>query len=124
MKELKNRHGGLTAVLVVMVIANLGILAAYLFSLGGTRETLPEIPPWSIPVLIVFGVINLVCAIALFRWKKWGFWGLLVMSVVLFFFNLSFGIGVRGALPGLLGPVILYGVLQLGEEKNGWCQLE
>lgn len=54
-------------------------------------------------------------------WKKWGFYLHVGVSLVVFAINLSFGLGAS-TVQGLIGPVILYLVLQLGEPK-GWVQL-
>ena len=68
--------------------------------------------------------MNLVFAIALLRWKEWGFWGFVATSVVIFFVNLSFGFSLGRALLGLLGVANLYGVLHIGKERQGWSQLD
>jgi hypothetical protein len=81
-------------------------------------------PRWAFPVLTVGGIFNVVCAIALFRWKKWGFWGLAASAVTIFFINLSLGLGTGRALLGFLGLPILYGVLHIGKEGKGWSQLD
>ena len=67
---------------------------------------------------------NIVCAVALFQWKKWAFWGFVASAVITFAINLEIGLGVGQAVLGLIGIVILYWVLQMGKEKKGWAQLE
>jgi len=122
---MKQRHGCLTAWLILMLIANSATALLYLFSGAAIASKLPHIPPsWLFPLLIVFALFNVVCAIALFQWKKWGFWGFLLTSVVAVFANLSAGLGIGLALLGLIGIAILYGVLQIGNENKGWPQLE
>lgn len=72
-----------------------------------------------------FGIINLICTIALLRWKKWGFWGFGLSSIVIFVFNfLVAQLGLFNSLLGLLGTVLLYIVLQIGNQNKGWPQLE
>jgi hypothetical protein len=65
-----------------------------------------------------------VCTIALFRWKKWGFWGFCVSSVVAIVVNLSGGLGIGSYLSGLIMIGLMYGVLQIGRENKGWPQLD
>ncbi len=128
MAEAKSRHGCLTAWLVLMIAANSASAVSsalmYLFGSEAMRQTLPDPPWWTLPVLAVFSLLNLVCAISLFRWKKWGFWGVCVTGVVTLIVNLSVGLGILQALTGLGGVLLLYGVLQIGKENKGWSQLE
>ena len=70
------------------------------------------------------GQFNLVCAIALFQWKKWGFWGACGSSIVAIVVNLSIGLNPAAVVLGLLGVLLLYGVLHIGKENKGWPQLE
>ena len=121
---LKQRHGCLTAYLVFMIIANSATSLIYLVGSEGIRKNAPNMPEWVFPVLIVGGIFNLVCAIALFRWKKWGFWGFVCSAAVVFFVNLAIGLNPVAAVGGLLGVAILYGVLHIGKERKGWTQLE
>jgi hypothetical protein len=124
MADVKSRHGCLTAWLVLMIIANSATALMYLLGSGAIRQTLPNMPGWAFPVLIVMSLFNLVCAIALFQWKKWGFWGFCASSIVALVVNLSVGLGIVSALSGLLGLLLLYGVLHIGKENKGWPQLD
>jgi len=124
MADGKNRHGCLTAWLVLMIIANSATALMYLFGSGAIRQTLPNMPGWAFPVLIVTSLFNLVCATALFQWKKWGFWEFCATGVVALVVNLSVSLGIGPALGGLLGVLLLYGVLHIGKENKGWPQLD
>ena len=88
------------------------------------REAVPGMPGWGMPLLIVLALVNLACAIALFKWKMWGFWGICITSAIALGVNLAAGLGIRSAVTGLLGVLILYGVLQIGKENKGWPQLD
>ena len=120
----KSRHGCLTAWLIFMMIAN--SMSVLIYVLGGQaiKQAIPNSPGWLFPSLIVLSAFNLVCAIALFKWKKWGFWGFLGSSVAAFIINLSIGMGLVQSVLGLLGIAILYGVLNIGENNKGWSQLQ
>jgi hypothetical protein len=120
----KTRHGCLTAYLVFMIIANSATALIYLTSSDAIRENEPSMPEWAFPVLIVACIVNLACAIALFKWKKWGFWGFTSTACLSLFVNLSIGLSPASAAGGLLGIAILYGVLQIGKENKGWSQLD
>jgi hypothetical protein len=123
MSDQKQRHGCLTAYLILMIVANSA--TAIFYFIGRTAGALfqPGMGSWAI-LLGFIGLINLACAIALFSWKKWGFWGFATTSLVTLFLNLYLGIGIGPSLLGLVGIAILYGVLQIGNENKGWPQLE
>jgi hypothetical protein len=120
----KQRHGCLTAYLVFMIIANSGTALLYLTSSDAIQKNMPNMPGWAFPALIAAGFFNLVCAIALFRWKKWGFWGFVGSAAVTLGVNIAAGLSPGSALGGFVGIAILYGVLQIGDENKGWPQLE
>ncbi len=124
MSEGKQRHGCLTAWLVLMIVANAATALMYLLGSAAIRENFPSAPAWAFPVLAVMGIANVVCAIALFQWKKWGFFGFLVTSAIAFVVNLMIGLIIVQAVLGLTGVAILYGVLQIGKERKGWTQLD
>lgn len=107
-----------------MIVAN--ALTAFGYLVGGqaVREQLPGMPAWAIPVLIVMSLFNLVCALALFQWKRWGFWGFCVSGVVALVVNLSSGLGIGSSIAGFSGIILLFGVLQIGRENKGWPQLD
>ena len=120
----KQRHGCLTAYLVFIIIANSASAFMYIVGREAIRQNLPDMPDWAFPVLIAFGVLNLVCAIALFKWKKWGFWGFTFSACIVLVVNLAIGLSPAQAFGGLIGVAILYGVLQIGRTNKGWPQLE
>lgn len=119
-----SRYGCLTAYLVFMIIANCASSVMYLIGREGIQKSLPNMPDWAFPVLMLFGIFNLVCAIALFRWRMWGFWGFVVSACVIVIVNLLIGLHPVQAASGLIGVAILYGVLQIGRENKGWSQLK
>jgi hypothetical protein len=120
----KKRHGCLTAYLVLMIIANCATALFYVIGSEAVKRRLPNMPDWAFPVLIAIGIVNLVCAVALLRWKKWGFWGFCISTAIVFVLNLAIGLSVASAIGGLLGVAILYGVLHIGKDNKGWPQLD
>jgi hypothetical protein len=85
------------------------------------------LPLWNIVVSIVASVLVIGFTVALFMWKKWGFWGLIGIEVV----NIAAGV-VEGetftVITSILSAVIaiglLYATLQIGGQNKGWTQLE
>jgi len=124
MSEDKHRHGCLLAFLILMIIVNTLVALMYLLGGGMIRQSLPNMPDWALPVLGLLCIVNLACAIALLKWKKWGFYGLVGTSAAAVAINLVIGMGIIQSVLGLAGIAILYGVLQIGKENKGWTQLE
>jgi hypothetical protein len=120
----KKRHGCLTAYLVVAIILNSATALLYLFGAAAIKRSSPNIPDWAFLVLIALVLFNLACTIALLRWKKWGFWGLVASAAVTLGVNLTIGLAVSSVIVGVLGVILLYGVLQIGKDNKGWPQLD
>ena len=99
--QTKERHGCLNAYLVLAIIANSATALLYLFGAGAIKRGTPDIPDWAFPVLIVLILFNLACAIALLRWKKGGFWGLVASAAITLGVNLTIGLGLSSAIAQL-----------------------
>jgi hypothetical protein len=106
-----------------MIISNSVFSLMYLAAAVGTSSTL-LLPTFAGLLLSLVGVANVACAIALFKWKKFGFYGFIATSAVTFAVNISIGLSIALSLGGLLGVGILYGVLHIGKEQAGWHQLD
>ncbi len=119
----KQRHGCLTAWLILSIISNAFTALLYLINLAGSGN-LGNIPVWALILLIILSAFNVICAILLFKWKKMGFWGFCISSVLVMIVNLALGLQVYLVLLGIVGVAVLYGVLQIGKENKGWPQLE
>jgi hypothetical protein len=120
----KQRHGCLTAWLIVAIILNSIVALVYLFGSSAVASGIQTSRGWLIPVLAALAAVNVACAVAIFLWKKWGFYGFAATSAVAFVVNLALGINFVQALFGLIGLAILYGVLQIGSANKGWPQLD
>ena len=120
----KQRHGCLTTWLIIMMIAKSGVGLFYLFGSASMAAAYPHAPTWAFFALALISFANLAGAIALFMWKKWGFYLFAAMSVIIFGINLVIGVNIIAALFGFIGLAFLYGVLQIGKENKGWPQLE
>jgi hypothetical protein len=58
-----------------MIIANSLTALVYLIAGGKIKSILPNAPTWALATLVVTSVSNVFFAVALFKWKKWGFFG-------------------------------------------------
>jgi hypothetical protein len=124
MENTKTRHGCLTAWLILMILANSLTAITTPLLASAIRQNIPGFPGWVVWPISLLALLNVVFAVALFNWKKWGFIGFCATSILALALNLYAGIGVGQSLLGLLGIVILYAVLQIGGEKKGWTHLE
>ncbi|HPQ40829.1 MAG TPA: hypothetical protein PLV45_10690 [bacterium] len=115
------RHGCLTAWLIWMIIANLFVIFLHVIGRVADASLYGDASAWALPAMLGLAFVNIVCVIGLFYWKKWAFWGLCASALAAFAVNLN--LGVLPAIPGLLGPVILFAVLKIGR-PGGWDQLE
>jgi uncharacterized membrane protein (DUF2068 family) len=124
MSEEKQRHGCLSAWLVLLMVCNSLVAIAYLIATAEAGQHFLNVPRWTPPVLAAGAIVNVICAYALWHWKKWGFYGFIATAALAFVINLKIGAGIFQALLGLAGLAILIGVLNIGEEHKGWTQLE
>ncbi|HMC25539.1 MAG TPA: hypothetical protein VKH14_08705, partial [Candidatus Udaeobacter sp.] len=107
---VKKRHGSLATYLVLAIIGNFATTLLYLLGREAIKRSSPQhIPDWAFPVLIAVCLFNLVCVIALFRWKKWGFWELVVSAAVALGVNVAIGLGPLAAIGGIVAVLLVYG---------------
>lgn len=59
--------------------------------------------------------VNVLFMLAIWFWQKVGVYGVLVLSVFAFGFNMYIGLPITNALFGLVGPIILVFLV-----KNKW----
>jgi hypothetical protein len=134
----KERHGCLIAflgfIILMSVIGTVSSSAALLsnhhsLAYSGTGVSTPS---WYAIIIMLTSIINLLCAIALITWKKWGFWGYLLSSITVAFFsvflhaeNLGAHLGVMllNILGSLLMGGLLYVALRMGNKEQGWKKL-
>jgi hypothetical protein len=81
-----------------------------------------KVPGWSVFLSVIGAFLITICTVALFRWRKWGFYGVCAVAAVIFTVNLLSGVGPL-LLLGPVGVVVLYAVLNLGGGKKAWPRL-
>jgi hypothetical protein len=120
-----NRHGCLTTWLVLVIVANAATAISTPLLYDAIRRTAPNASPTSVAVITIAAIANIIFALALFRWKKWGFFGFVASSLVAFGTNIYVGLGVVSSLVGLAGICVLYWVLHMGDASTrAWTRLE
>lgn len=122
----KQRHGCVTAWLILMIICNSLIAIIYLFASDLFTNNLSGNVSTSMIILLgIIGIGNVVFSVLLFQWKKIGFWGFIVTSIAALIINISIGLGIVQSVLGLLGIAVLYGVLQIKKDNiPAWDNLE
>ncbi len=122
----KQRHGCVTAWLILMIILNSLTAIVYLFASDMITKNLPgNVSSTMIFLLGIIGIGNTIFSVLLFQWKKIGFWGFAVTSIATLTINLSIGISVVQSVFGLVGVAVLYGVLQIRKDNvSAWDNLE
>ncbi len=125
-KVERQRHGCVTAWLIFLIIANSFTALTYLFLSDLIIEHSPvEMSKSYLFALGFIGILNLIFAIFLLRWKKWAFRGFLFTTIITFAINIISGQSFWQSLFGFLGIIILYGILQIKEEGvSTWNHLE
>ena len=120
----KDRHGCLAVYLVfVMIVGVLGA-ATYFFAGDFVAKSNPEIPAGLRPLFGIVNVLITVAAFALWKWKKWGFWLFIAIGVLGATFNAYLTRSFITSLMALIGMWIMFGILHIGKERQGWKQLE
>ena len=122
----KQRHGCVTAWLIIMIIANAGTALMYLFASDTIARALPGNVSDSMFYLLAFiGVMNVVFAVMLFQWKRWGFYGFIGTALAGFIINMNLGLPIVQCLLGLVGIGVLFGILQIRKnDVSAWDQMD
>jgi len=120
MTEGKSRHGCLAAWLITMIVLSVALVPLYLL---GANNMLSDMPAWQLWLSIAMFPVNVIVALALWHWKKWGFWLYCAETVVSFVINFYAGLGFFAVFV-FLSIAVLYGVLHIGGDNKGWPQLE
>ncbi len=101
------RSRPLTALLVLILVVNPVLALLYLVTFDSLSLDVPSMPLWAAPVLIAACLAAYVCGLALWRWKKWGFYGVAAAAVVAFIVNLASSLPWPLTLLGLLSTGLL-----------------
>jgi hypothetical protein len=102
---IPKRHWSFTTWLILAVVGNI-----YLATKSGAG--------------FVFAIANLVLVAALYKWRRWGFNGYVVMATVAFILSLTDGRGFGISVSSFVSVAILCGVLNLGGERKAWPHLK
>jgi hypothetical protein len=111
MTEQRNRGGCLTAWLVLMILgATFAAISNFFLSdtMSGFSSGFKHGDQW---VLIAWGVlalVQLVAAVALMLWKKWGFWAVVATAAGSLALQIYLGFPIYLYIYTFVGPLILF----------------
>lgn len=118
------RHGCVTAWLILMLIANSITFLIYLYKIL-KGSSLSNVSSNTLIVLMIIGALNVIFSVMLLSWKKNAFYGVGMTAIVTFFVNVSIGISPIMATIGLAGFAILYGILQIKKDGiSAWDNMQ
>jgi hypothetical protein len=120
MSEQNKRHSFLTIWLCLIVILNLLGGIYYLLNTDKIHELVPTTPLWVIKIQADLAIFNVVCAVALFNWKRWGFWGYCATGVISCFLNIFFSsISIpKAIIISSFSVLMLFWALNVGKEQK------
>jgi len=118
----KERHGCLTSWLILTTVISVMFIILYL-GRAFYRQYTPDLPWWTIPVLVIIQLSEITCIIALFKWKKWGFWYFCVACGTAGVVNILLRVNVT-AIGAFVSIAVTFIVLNIGKENKGWSQLD
>ncbi len=122
----KQMHGCVITWLVLEIISNLYVSILYLVSASHYREWLALFPKPLLTINEIMLILNIVFYILLLWWKKIGFWGISVLTLVSMVLNISYGFNVAfSIIVGFSSIIILFAILQI--KRNGvsaWNNME
>ena len=118
----KQRNGCLTIWLWLIIIFN--VLGVVLSAMGTTITENLNLPGWYLPVAIVSTIAVVIFAIALLRWKAWGFWGLVAMQGASALVNIGVDHDYFSIISAVIGVAVLVFLLNIGGNNKAWNNLE
>jgi hypothetical protein len=101
------RGGCLSALLIAMAVVNLLVAVHYLRAGSTLARALPRMRPWMLYAFATIGFINTILVVAVWYWRKWAIFGLVVTALIVAGINHMIGIRPVWLLLGLAGPIIL-----------------
>jgi len=107
-KEIKGRGFWLSAFLILMIIVNSATVFTYIVHSEFIIQEIPKLTTGILYFVAALAFANVVLAIGIWNWKKWGVYGFCGVATTVFFINLYVGIGISGSFMGLMSTVIIY----------------
>ena len=123
-EEPLKRHGLLTAYLFFMIATNSIVVLSYIFGSASVKQIYPNISNLQIVALTLGGIVNVICAFAILKWRRWGIYGLAAITVMGSAINFSIGFSISQIMLGFVGIIILLIALNIGGNRRAWPRLK
>ncbi|WP_426671479.1 hypothetical protein ACPPVU_09595 [Mucilaginibacter sp. McL0603] len=121
---IPERHGCVTAWLIVMLIINSICTLIYFFA-SNLMEKRLKVSFVTIAAIVIIGVLNSVFSVMLLYWKKAGFYGFFATTIISFIINFCIKLPLIPTILGLCGIAILYGILHIKKGgRSTWYYLK
>jgi hypothetical protein len=125
--NVKNQRHWFVSLWLILIVAS-NILMGFIYLIFSDEIFSYLVHGISKPMhslLVLICILNVFFAVLLWEWRKWGFWGFLCSTVVMFLANIKLEVELYKALTGMLSIVVLYLVLQIKQDGiSAWSQLE
>lgn len=120
------RHWFLVVWLVLIALGGLTSAFVDFFWQAEVKSYAPSLPVWVIYGMGLLGLCNIIFAVALFYFKKWGFWGYCGVSLVQLVVSLYYTPSnpFLNILVTVIAILILYWALNIGKENKAWPRLK
>lgn len=121
--DQRRRLGGCLTTWLVLNLALIILLTAlYLFAAQAvaTNRAIAAYPSSVFLIYAVIGLIGIAGLVALFFWKKWGFYAVVAYVILNIIMDIVLHIVTLRSFTPLLGLLVLYGLLQ---RNNVWQRL-
>lgn len=104
--EYRKRHGCLTIWLVLYIIVGLFSIVP-LLGITVDMATIRPAPLVYLSIAVLIG--ELICVVGIFRWKKWGVYGFLILQTVGIVLRLSTGLfTLRSIVAVAIGYIMIF----------------
>ena len=113
---MPERHGCVSAWLIIALVMNAIAALVYLY-LANKPVQIPKLSFLTLYCFIILLILNIVFIAKLLKWKKAGFYGSCITTVIGFLINIAVGLPPMPCIVGLLSIPILYAILQI--KKGG-----
>lgn len=122
--ESKHGHRHILATIWLSIILAGNAVASPVYLIGNSelKKVLPQAPDIFWQICGVLGMVVVACCVALFMWKKWGFWVICMISTVVTVAELVMGFGFASFI-GPAAVLLLFGLLNLGGDNSAWKHL-
>jgi hypothetical protein len=106
--QLRKRPPLLRGMLILWMIFSAMSAYIYFRSLSGVWIAITPLnhPKWTLfPIALLF-IVNFVCVVAIWKWKRWGMYGLVVSAAVMFIITLI-SLDITNAVILVIGVAII-----------------